>query len=96
MVVEVTGTISPYSGMQELVNGTVKVVDDNHHDYAPIDITELFASGDSLTTYVGLPVVIKGVAIGSQNLAQTSQYLHFELNGRVSYVRTFVTDFPIT
>ena len=97
MTVSVTGPVSPYSGMQEIKGGTATIIDSSIKEYAPVDITEKFAAGESLKNYVGLPVTIKGVTIGSQDLStSSSQYLYFELNGVKGYVRTYVTDFPTT
>ena len=97
MTVEVTGTVAPYSGMQEIKNGTAKIVDATKKTVAPLDVTAAFAAGESFKNYVGMPVTIKGVEIGTQELAtETSQYLYFKLNGQSGYVRTYVTDFPTT
>ena len=97
MTVSVTGPVSPYSGMQEIKGGTATIIDSSIKEYAPVDITEKFAAGESLKNYVGLPVTVKGVTIGSQDLStSSSQYLYFELNGVKGYVRTYVTDFPTT
>ncbi len=95
MTVEVTGTIAPYSGMQELKGGTVKVVDTNKKQVPVLDVTTQFAAGESMKNYVGQIVTIKGVEIGGQDLSTAnSQYLYFKLNGNNAYVRTYVSDFP--
>ena len=97
MTVAVTAVTAPYSGMQETKGGTFTIVDETIKTVEPMDLTDKFAAGESLKNYVGLPVVIKGVTIGTQVLdVATSQYLYFELNGQKSYVRTYVTDFPTT
>ena len=95
MTVKVTGAMSPYSGMQEIKDGQVAIVDSSIKEVKVLDITEQFAAGADLGAYVGLPVTIKGVTIGTQELDKdTSQYLNFKLNDKTAYVRTYVTDFP--
>lgn len=97
MTVEVSGPVVPYSGMQEIKGGSARIVDTTKKDVAALDITEKFIAGESLANYVGLPVTIKGVEIKGQELEkETSQYLKFELEGKSSYLRTYVTDFPTT
>ena len=96
MIVEVSGPVAPYSGMQEIKGGTARIIDSNKHDVTPVDVTEKFANGDSLVNYVGTLATIKGVEIKGQELGGTSEYLKFELNGKTSYVRTYVSDFPTT
>ena len=97
MTVKVTGPIEPYAGMQEIKGGQVAIVDSTIKEVKTLDITEKFASGASLGAYVGLPVVIKDVSIGSQDLEKdTSQYLYFSIGEKQGYVRTYVTDFPTT
>ena len=95
MTVSVTAVTAPYSGMQETKGGTFTIVDETIKTVEPVDITDKFIAGESLKNYVGLPVVIKGVTIGTQDLATaTSQYLYFERDGQKAYVRSYVTDFP--
>ena len=95
MTVLVSGVASPYSGMQELTGGEIAILDESIKTVDVYDVTEDFANGTDFGAYVGLPVVIKGVEIGAQDLEKdTSQYLYFSLNGRQGYVRTYVTDFP--
>ena len=97
MTVEVAGPVVPYSGMQEIKGGSARIVDSTKKDVTVLDITEKFVAGESLANYVGLPVTIKGVEIKGQELEKdTSQYLNFELEGKPSYIRTYVTDFPTT
>ena len=97
MTVAVTAVTAPYSGMQETKGGTFTIVDETIKTVDPMDLTDKFAAGESLRDYVGYPVVIKGVTIGTQELdVATSQYLYFELNGQKSYVRSYITDFPTT
>ena len=97
MTVKVTGPMAPYSGMQEIKGGQVAIVDITIKEVAPVDITDAFAAGADLGVYVGLPVVIKGVEIGTQDLEKdTSQYLYFAIGEEQGYVRTYVTDFPTT
>ena len=97
MTVEVSGPVTPYSGMQEIKGGTVRIVDSSKKDVAVLDITEKVANGESLANYVGLPVTIKGVEIAGQELdKETSQYLNFKVGEKTAYVRTYVTDFPTT
>ena len=94
MIVEVSGPVSPYSGMQEIKGGVARIVDPTIHEFEIVDITEAFANGSSLKNYVGMLVTIKGVEITGQELGGTSDYLKFKLNGKEAYVRTYVTDFP--
>lgn len=95
MTVAVTGPMAPYSGMQEIKGGQVAIVDSTIKTVAPVDITEGFTAGSNLAAYVGLPVVIKGVTIGTQDLEKdTSQYLYFAIGEKSGYLRTYVTDFP--
>ncbi len=97
MTVRVSGPASPYSGMQEIKGGTAKIVDPTIKTFEYIDITDEFSKENpNFANYVALPVVIKGVTIGGQELGGTSEYLFFELNGIKSYIRTYVTDFPTT
>ena len=96
MIVEVSGPVSPYSGMQEIKGGSARIVDPTIHEVKTFDITDAFANGESLKNYVGLLVTVKGVEITGQELGGTSEYLKFKLNGKEAYVRTYVTDFPTT
>lgn len=94
MTVSVSGTVSPYSGMQEIKNCTATIVDKTIKDVTPIDMTSVFSQATpDYSEYVGRLVTIKGVKIGSQDLAtETSQYLYFTIGGVKGYVRTYVTD----
>ena len=97
MTVEVSGPVTPYSGMQEIKGGTARIVDRTIKTVEAIDITTKVANGESLANYVGLPVTIKGVEIAGQELdKETSQYLNFKVGEKTAYVRTYVTDFPTT
>ena len=97
MTVKVTGPMAPYSGMQEIKGGQVAIVDSTIKTVEPVDITDKFTAGENLGVYVGLPVVIKGVSIGAQDLEKdTSQYLYFAIGEQQGYVRTYITDFPTT
>ncbi len=97
MTVRVAGPAAPYSGMMEIKGGIPTVVNTEIKSFEPVDITDKFVPETNFNELVGMPVVIKGVTIGGQELATaTSQYLYFELNGVESYVRTYVTDFPTT
>ena len=97
MVVEVTGPVTPYSGMQEIKGGTARIVDTNKQTVEVLDITDKILAGESLANYVGLPVTIKGVEIAGQELeTASSQYLNFKIGETTAYVRTYVTDFPTT
>ena len=101
MTVSVSGPIEPYSGMQEIKGGTFTIVDETIKEVAPIDITDLVVAGTvNYGEYVALPVTIKGVTLGSQDMSKdSSQYLYFTLpdaKGTQAYVRTYVTDFPTT
>ena len=96
MTVAVTGKMSPYNGMQEIINGQVEVLDTTIRSFETLDITDKFAAGADLGAYVGLPVSIKGVTLGSQDLATAnSQYLYFSIGEKQAYVRTYITDFPV-
>lgn len=95
MTVRVAGPAAPYSGMMEIKGGTATIVDSNVKTFDYVDITDKFVTGTDFNQFVALPVIIKGVTIGNQELeVANSQYLNFELNGVKSYVRTYVTDFP--
>ena len=97
MTVEVTGPLTPYSGMQEIKGGTARIVDANKKTVDVLDITDKLLAGESLAKYVGLPVTVKGVEIAGQELDKdTSQYLNFKVGETTAYVRTYVTDFPTT
>ena len=94
MTVSVSGTVEPYSGMQEIKDGSFQIVDETIKTITPVDVTEKFAAGDPLTNFVAMPVVIKGVNIGAQDLEKdTSQYLYFSIGEEKGYVRTYVSDF---
>ena len=95
MTVKVTGPASPYSGMAEIKDGEAAIIDKTIKTVPTLDITEMFKTGADLKPYVGLPVTIKGVTLGTQALEKdTDQYLNFSLDGKKAYVRTYVTDFP--
>ena len=96
MTVEVTGPLTPYSGMQEIKGGTARIVDTNKQTVDVLDITDKILAGESLAKYVGLPVTIQGVEIAGQELGGTSDYLKFKIGDLTSYIRTYVTDFPTT
>ena len=94
MTVSVSGTVEPYSGMQEIKDGSFQIVDETIKTITPVDITTNFAAGEPLTNFVAMPVVIKGVTIGAQDLEKdTSQYLYFSIGEEKGYVRTYVSDF---
>ena len=97
MTVRVSGPAAPYSGMMEIKGGIATIVNSEIKTFEPVDITDKFIPETNFNELVGMPVIIKGVTLGGQELANaTSQYLFFELNGVQSYVRTYVTDFPTT
>ncbi len=97
MTVRVAGPAAPYSGMMEIKGGIPTIVNSEIKTFEPIDITDKWVDGTNFNELVGMPVVIKGVTLGGQELeTATSQYLFFELNGVQGYVRTYVTDFPTT
>ena len=98
MTVAVTGPVEPYSGMHEIKGGSFTIEDETIKTIDPIDITEYILAGNTdFSQFVALPVTIKGVTLGAQELATaSSQYLYFEIGGIKSYVRTYVTDFPTT
>ncbi len=96
MTVSVSGTVSPYSGMQEIKDCTATIVDSTVKAVTPVDLTEVFKTATSETSfadYVGQLVTIKGVTVGGQDLAKdTDQYLHFSIGSVESYLRTYLTD----
>ena len=97
MTVRVTGPATPYDPMMEIKGGTAKILDETIKKFDYIDITEKFVKDANFAEFVALPVIIKGVTLGGQELeTSSSQYLFFTLNGVESYVRTYVTDFPTT
>ena len=97
MTVRVTGPATPYDPMMEIKGGTAKILDETIKTFDYIDITEKFTTDANYAEFVALPVVLKGVTLGGQELeTATSQYLFFTVNGVESYVRTYVTDFPTT
>ena len=97
MTVRVAGPAAPYSGMMEIKGGIPTIVNSEIKTFEPVDITDKWVEGTNFNELVGMPVVIKGVTLGGQELDKaTSQYLFFELNGVQGYVRTYVTDFPTT
>nr|MBE6544545.1 hypothetical protein [Oscillospiraceae bacterium] len=97
MTVRVTGPAAPYDPMMEIKGGTAKIIDETIKKFDYIDITEKFVKDANFAEFVALPVVIKGVTLGGQELeTASSQYLFFTVNGVESYVRTYVTDFPTT
>ena len=78
MTVRVAGPAAPYSGMMEIKGGIPTVVNTEKKDFAPVDITDKWVDGTNFNELVGMPVVIKGVTLGGQELATaTSQYLFF-------------------
>ena len=58
MTVEITGPVTPYSGMQEIKGGTARIISKEKQSVAVLDITDKVANGESLANYVGLPVTI--------------------------------------
>ena len=97
MTVRVSGPVTPYSGMQEIKGGTAKIVDSTIKTFDYIDITSEFAQETpNFAQYVALPVTIKGVTLGDQELGGSSDYLFFTLNGIKSYVRSYKTDLVTT
>ena len=95
MTVRISGEASPYNGLPEFKDASVKIIDETIKTFDFIDITEKFQKGTDFNMLVALPVVLKDVVIGGQELeTSSSQYLYFEVNGVESYVRTYVTDFP--
>ncbi|MBE6548520.1 MAG: hypothetical protein E7667_06585 [Ruminococcaceae bacterium] len=97
MTVRVSGPVTPYNGMQEIKGGTAKVLSTEIKTFDYVDITDKWVDGTNFNDFVALPVVIKGVTIGGQDMSESNkQYLYFELNGVKGYVRTYVTDFPPT
>ena len=72
---------------QEIKGGQVAIVDSTIKTVEAVDITEKFAAGEDLGVYVGLPVLVKGVTIGAQDLEKdTSQYLYFAIGEKQGYV----------
>ena len=96
MTVIVNGPVAPYYGMQEIKGGVAEILSTEIKTFDYVDVTEDFANGDNLAKYTAMPVVIKGVTIGTQELGGSSDYLKFSLNGKESYVRSYKTDFPTT
>ena len=94
MTVRISGEAAPYNGLPEFKNATVKIIDETIKTFDFIDITEKFQKDTNYNLLVALPVVIKGVTLGDQDLTEKSQYMKFSLNGVESYIRTYVTDFP--
>ncbi len=96
MTVSVSGTVAPYSGMQEIKNCTATIVDSTIKEVAPVDLTAAFTSGADLKNYVGMLVTVKGVEIGAQELGGTSEYLFFSIGEtKNAYLRTYVTDMAL-
>lgn len=96
MTVRVTGPATPYNGMMEIKGGTATIVNSEIKEITSVDITDKFVTDTDFNQFVALPVIVKGVTLGDQDLEGSHQYLYFELNGVKSYVRTYVTDFPTT
>ena len=95
MTVSVAGPVEPYGGMQEIKGGVATIINKEVTEYKPVDITDVIKNGGALTDYVALPVTIKGVTVGTQELdVETSQYLNFSLGEFSSYIRTYLTDLP--
>ncbi len=97
MKVRIAGTLDIYNGIYEIVDGDgnqikLTIVDSDKVTVPVIDITENFAAGNDLHSYIGAFVTIKGVELGAQELGGSSDYLFFTLNGRQSYVRSYLTD----
>ncbi|MBQ8529356.1 MAG: OB-fold nucleic acid binding domain-containing protein [Clostridia bacterium] len=94
MTVAVSGEVDIYQGMYELKGATARIINPEKTTPAAIDVSAKFGAGDDILEYVGALVTVKGVEIGGQELGGTSEYLFFSLNGRESYIRTYVTDLP--
>jgi len=99
MTVEVTGTKDIYSGLHEVKDASVKIVDATAKTLEPLDITETFKNASGMTdanlvNKLGMLVTIKGVEITDQDLATSSQYYKFKLGENESYIRIYDTDLP--
>ena len=101
MTVRVSGNAEPYGTAPNVlpeINGDVNVKilkNGEKTDFDYIDMTEKFKVGANFNSFVAMPVVLKNVLIGGQNMSEANkQYLYFTVNGIESYVRTYVTDFP--
>ncbi len=96
MTVSVSGTVAPYSGMQEIKDCTATIVDKTEKTVTPVDLTDVFKSATADTSfadYVGQLITVKGVTVGGQDLVKdTDQYLHFSIGNVNSYLRTYLTD----
>ena len=98
MKVRINGAAAPYGSMMEMKDGTVTAV----LNKTPVTVTaydvtaECLKDEPDLAKYVGMLVTMKGVSLGTQALEKdTDQYLYFTIGKLNSYLRTYVTDFPV-
>ncbi len=100
MKVRVSGDAAPYGSapnvLPEMKNGAPTILNNGEKvEFDFIDLTEKFVSSANFNSFVAMPVVLKDVLIGGQDLEDANhQYLYFTVNGVQSYIRTYVTDFP--
>lgn len=91
MTVKVTGLRGSYSGIAQVTDPTVEIVDSTVKTVEPTDITEEFVNAADLTVdelflKQSMFVTIKGATILGQNKGNDT-YFDFTLGGKTSYVR---------
>ena len=91
MTVRVRGIRSTYSGIAQVSNASVEIIDSTVKEVVPTDITEAFKnaaslSADELFLKQSMFVTIKGATVLGQSSANDT-YFEFALGGKVAYVR---------
>jgi len=90
MTIEASGLKDTYSGLYEVVDASIEILDSEIKAVEAVDYTEAFASAEALsdaalTERQSMLVTIKGVEITGQDTG--SGYYKFALGGKESYVR---------
>lgn len=91
MTVRVSGIRGAYSGIAQVTDATVEIIDNTVKTVTPTDITEIFKNAEDLTVdelflKQSMFVTIKGATILGQNLGNET-YFDFNLGGKTAYVR---------
>lgn len=98
MTVRASGQKDLYSGTYEIVNPSVRIIDETIKNVTPVDLTEAYKAAADLKaeTLVGpqaLLVTIKGVKITSVD--ESNGYYKFKLGELESYIRVSSSNCPL-
>lgn len=98
MTVRASGQKDLYSGTYEIVNPSVRIIDETIKNVTPVDLTEAYKAAADLKaeTLVGpqaLLVTIKGVKITTVD--ESNGYYKFKLGSLESYIRVSSSNCPL-